>query len=85
MLHQTAIGIGNEVDKGLRFGWDERRQIVLELTMFVPLFLLWAALAGQADAIVAGRFEWTLDDRRTGWPAYQWQVRRALRNGRLGP
>lgn len=67
MLHRTAIAIGNEVDKGLRFGWDERRQIVLELTMFVPLFLLWAALAGQADAIVADRFEWTLDDRRTGW------------------
>lgn len=66
-VRATSIAIGNEVDKGLRFGWDERRQIVLELTMFVPLFLLWTALAGQADAIVDGRFEWTFDDRRTGF------------------
>ncbi|MGH9244882.1 MAG: ABC transporter permease [Acidimicrobiales bacterium] len=66
-LGATAVGIGNEIAKGLRFGWDERKQITLELTMFVPLFLLFAALAGQGDAIVAGRFEWTFDDRRTGW------------------
>jgi ABC-type multidrug transport system permease subunit len=61
----VVVAIGNEVDKGLRFGWAERRQIVLELAMFVPLFLLFAAVAGQGDAIVAGRFEWTFDDRRT--------------------
>lgn len=72
MLHQTAVAIGNEVDKGLRFGWAERKQIVLELTMFVPLFLLFAALAGQADAIVGGRFEWTFDDRRTAWLLVGW-------------
>jgi hypothetical protein len=36
----TVIAIGNEIDKGLRFGWDERRQILLELTMFVPMFYL---------------------------------------------
>jgi ABC-2 type transport system permease protein len=63
----AAVAIGNEIDKGLRFGWDERKQIVLELTMFVPLFLLWTALAGQAEAIEAGTFEWSFDDRRTGW------------------
>jgi ABC-2 type transport system permease protein len=63
----TAVAIGNEIDKGLRFGWDERKQILLELAMFVPLFLLFAAVAGQGDAIVAGRFEWAFDDRRTGW------------------
>ncbi|MGH9117665.1 MAG: ABC transporter permease [Acidimicrobiales bacterium] len=61
----TLVAIGNEVDKGLRFGWAERRQIVLELAMFVPLFLLFAAVAGQGDAIVTGRFAWTFDDRRT--------------------
>jgi ABC-2 type transport system permease protein len=66
-LGASLVAVGNEVDKGLRFGWDERRQIALELSMFVPMFLLFAALAGQGDAIVAGRFEWNFDDRRTGW------------------
>lgn len=66
-VEMTAVAVGNEVDKGLRFGWAERKQIVLELAMFVPMFLLFAALAGQADAIVDGRFEWSFDDRRTGW------------------
>lgn len=63
----TAVAIGNEIDKGLRFGWAERRQILLELAMFVPMFLLFAALAGQGDDIVADRFQWSFDDRRTGW------------------
>jgi len=71
-LPRTAVAIGNEVGKGLRFGWAERKQIGLELTMFVPLFLLFAALAGQGDAIVAGRFEWSFDERRTGWLLVGW-------------
>ena len=70
--HRTTVALANEVDKGLRFGWAERKQIVLELTMFVPLFLLFAALAGQADEIVAGRFEWTFEERRTGWLLVGW-------------
>src|SRR5919106_787510 len=72
MLHETVVAVGNEVDKGLRFGWAERKQIVLELTMFVPLFLLFAALAGQGDAIVAGRFAWVFDERRTAWLLVGW-------------
>ncbi|MGQ0803042.1 MAG: ABC transporter permease [Actinomycetota bacterium] len=63
----TVVAIGNEIDKGLRFGWAERNQILLELTMFVPFFLLFAALAGQGDEIVAGGFEWSFNDHRTGW------------------
>ncbi|MGH9112327.1 MAG: ABC transporter permease [Acidimicrobiales bacterium] len=63
----TVVAIGNEIAKGLRFGWDERKQISLELTMLVPLFLLFAALAGQGEAILEGRFDWGFDDRRTGW------------------
>jgi ABC-2 type transport system permease protein len=63
----TAVAVGNEVGKGLRFGWAERRQIRLELAMFVPVFLLFAALAGQGDEIAAGRFEWSFDERRTAW------------------
>lgn len=66
-LRATAIAIGNEIGKGLRFGWAERNQILLELAMFLPLFLLFAALAGQGDDIVAGRFEWAFDEDRTAW------------------
>jgi ABC-2 type transport system permease protein len=64
---RTVVAVGNEVDKGLRFGWAERKQILLELSMFVPMFLLWAATAGRGEDIVADRFEWSFDDRRTGW------------------
>lgn len=67
MMRPTVVSVANEVGKGLRFGWAERQQILLELTMFVPLFFLFAAVAGQGDDIVAGRFEWSFDDRRTGW------------------
>ncbi|HZA76491.1 MAG TPA: ABC transporter permease, partial [Acidimicrobiales bacterium] len=63
----TVVAIGNEVEKGLRIGWDERKQILLELAMFVPMFLLFAAVAGQGEQIVTGNFEWSFDDRRTGW------------------
>lgn len=63
----TLVAVGNEIGKGLRFGWAERKQILLELTMFVPLLLLYAAVAGQGDAVLADRFEWGFDDRRTGW------------------
>lgn len=63
----TVVAVSNEIDKGLRFGWAERKQIVLELAMFVPLFLLFAAVAGQGDAVLADRFEWSFDPRRTGW------------------
>lgn len=67
MTRPPAIAIGNEIDKGLRFGWAERKQILLELSMFVPMFFLFAAVAGQGDEIVIGDFEWSFDDRRTGW------------------
>lgn len=67
MMRPTTVALGNEIDKGLRFGWAERKQILLELSMFVPLFFLFAAVAGQGDEIVTGRFEWTFDEHRTGW------------------
>lgn len=63
----TLVAVGNEVVKGLRFGWAERKQILLELTLMVPLFFIFAAVAGQGDAVLADRFEWSFDDRRTGW------------------
>ncbi len=66
-LRATAIAVGNEVGKGLRFGWAERKQILLELAMFVPFFLLFAALVGQGDNIVSGTFEWSHDSGVTAW------------------
>lgn len=64
---QALVAIGNEVHKGLLHGWAERKQIALELVMFVVLFLLFAALFGQGEAIVAGSFEWSFDALRTAW------------------
>lgn len=34
---------------------------------FVPMFFLFAAVAGQGDQIVAGTFEWSFDAHRTAW------------------
>ena len=64
---RTVVAIGNEVHKGLVHGWAERRQILMELGMFVPLFLLFAGLFGRGEAIVEGRFEWTLAPGPTTW------------------
>ena len=64
---RTVVAIGNEVNKGLVHGWAERRQILIELGMFVPLFLLFAGLFGRGQAIVEGRFEWTLAPEPTTW------------------
>lgn len=64
---RTLVAVGNEVHKGLLHGWAERKQIVLELVMFVVMFLLFAALFGQGEEIVAGRFEWSFDPQRTAW------------------
>ncbi|MGH3443626.1 MAG: ABC transporter permease [Nitriliruptorales bacterium] len=64
---RTLVAVGNEVGKGLLHGWAERKQIVLELVMFVAIFLLFAALLGQGEAIADGRFEWSFDPLRTAW------------------
>lgn len=63
----SAVALGNEVAKGLLHGWAERWQIVFETAMFVAMLLLVAALLGQGDAIVDGRFTWRLDPQRTAW------------------
>lgn len=62
-----AVAIGNEVVKGLLHGWAERWQIVFETAMFAAMLLLFAALLGQGDAILEGRFVWRLDPQRTSW------------------
>lgn len=64
---KTIVAVGNEVHKGLMHGWAERKQIALETAMFVAIFLLFAALVGQGEAIIAGRFDWSFDPQRTAW------------------
>lgn len=64
---RTVVAVGNEVHKGLVHGWAERQQIALELVMFVAMFLLFAALVGQGEAIVTGRFDWSFEPARTAW------------------
>ncbi len=64
---RAAVAIVNEVRKGLVHGWAERRQILMELGMFVPMFLLFAGLFGRGEAIIEGRFEWTLAPEPTTW------------------
>lgn len=62
-----TVAIGNEVVKGLLHGWAERWQIAFETVMFAAMVLLFAAVLGQGDAIVAGDLAWQLDPERTAW------------------
>lgn len=61
------VAIGNEVVKGLRHGWAERTQILIELPLFVFFMVLLGFTVGQGDEIVAGRMEWTMDAARASW------------------
>lgn len=67
MRRSPTVAIGNEVVKGLLHGWAERWQITFETAMFAAMLLLFAALLGQGEAIVEGRFVWALDPERTAW------------------
>lgn len=61
------IAIGNEVVKGLRHGWAERTQILIELPLFVLFMLMLGFVVGQGDEIVAGQMTWTMDAERASW------------------
>jgi len=64
----APVAIGNEVVKGLRHGWAERTQIVIELPMFVSFMLMLSFIVGQGEQVVAtGRMNWTLDTAATSW------------------
>jgi ABC-2 type transport system permease protein len=56
---------GNEIQKGLRFAWSERLQILIELPMFAAFVLLLGPLLGQGDRLVEGSASWTLDSNTT--------------------
>jgi ABC-2 type transport system permease protein len=65
---RTAIAIGNETLKGLRHGWDERVQILIEMPLLVIFVLLLAYTVGQGSAIVeTGAIDWTIDARHATW------------------
>ncbi|WP_219419327.1 ABC transporter permease [Pseudonocardia nigra] len=60
--------MGNEIVKGLRHGWGERLQILIELPLFIIFLLLIGFTAGKATTIAAtGKLEWTLNSRHMAW------------------
>lgn len=62
------LAIGNEVVKGLRHGWAERTQILIELPLFVSFMILISFIVGQGKSIVTtGQMNWSLDTTRTSW------------------
>ncbi|GAA3093652.1 ABC-type polysaccharide/polyol phosphate export permease [Kribbella aluminosa] len=65
---RLLTAIGNETLKGLRHGWSERLQILIEMPLFVTFLLLLGFTTGKADTIVAtGKLDWSLDPHRTTW------------------
>jgi len=65
---RAAIAIGNETLKGLRHGWDERVQILIEMPLLVIFVLLLAYTVGQGTAIAeTGAIDWTIDTRHGTW------------------
>ncbi|MGH3735185.1 MAG: ABC transporter permease [Micromonosporaceae bacterium] len=72
---RRLVAIGNEVAKGLRLGWAERVQILIELPLFTGMLLLLSLLLGRGDEIVAsGRLEWSFDPYRTSWLLLGWVI-----------
>lgn len=64
----ASIAIGNEVVKGLRHGWAERTQIIIELPLFVSFMLMLSFIVGQGEQVVeTGRMSWTLDSAATSF------------------
>lgn len=65
---RALTAVGNEVVKGLRHGWGERLQIVIELPLFIIFLLLISYTAGKAATIAAtGEVDWNLDAAQTTW------------------
>ena len=65
---RMLVAVGNETAKGLRHGWSERLQILIELPLFVTFVLLLGFTVGQGTTIATtGTLNWTLDPRQAGW------------------
>jgi hypothetical protein len=65
---RLLTAVGNEIVKGLRHGWSERLQILIELPLFVAFVLLLGFTVGKGTTIATtGRLDWSLDPRQAGW------------------
>ncbi len=64
---RELTAICNETVKGLRQGWSERLQILIEMPLFITFMLLLAFTIGEGEAIVTDRLEWSLDTAGASW------------------
>lgn len=62
-----AIAAGNEVVKGLRHGWAERTQIMIEMPLFITFVLLISFISGQGEQVLNRELDWSLDPRKASW------------------
>lgn len=64
-LRRALTAVGNETVKGLRHGWGERWQILIEMPLMVSFVLILGYTVGRGEEIVAtGRVDWTLDPQQ---------------------
>lgn len=64
---RVLIAVGNETLKGLRHGWGERVQILIEMPLFIVFVLLLGFTIGEGEAIAADQLDWSLDTARASW------------------
>jgi ABC-type transport system involved in cytochrome c biogenesis permease component len=65
---RALTAVTNETVKGLRHGWSERLQILIELPLFVTFVLLLGFTVGRGERIAStGELPWTLDSRQATW------------------
>jgi ABC-type polysaccharide/polyol phosphate export permease len=65
---RILTAVGNETVKGLRHGWGERLQILIEMPLFVTLVLLLGFTTGKGDTIaVTGELDWSIDTGHASW------------------
>jgi ABC-2 type transport system permease protein len=67
MPGRVLTAVGNETLKGLRHGWSERLQIIIEMPLFIAFVLLLGFTIGEGETIVAGQLDWSLDTRHASW------------------
>ncbi|MQA24253.1 MAG: ABC transporter permease [Micromonosporaceae bacterium] len=65
---RTLTAVSNETVKGLRHGWSERWQILIEVPLVVTFLLILGYTVGKGQTMVsAGKLDWTLDPRQAAW------------------
>lgn len=65
---RALTAVGNETVKGLRHGWGERLQILIEMPLFIMFVLLLGYTSGKGDTIAStGGLDWSLDTGHASW------------------